>query len=250
MTTASPLGVQLYSVRDSIGPDDLPETLRRLADLGFTHVEPYDILSDADGLAEAIATAGLQVTSAHAKITELDPEAVLDAASRLGLSTVIVPMVPPASIADRAGVEALAGAINALVPEAATRGIRLGYHNHDFEFSQKVDGRPVWELLVDQLDPSVVLELDTYWASVGGADVFDLLTRYSERIRYLHVRNQPEQDALRPVLGVSVTGRQGEILQRAKGFLEMPVVEVVVHEGDVFPLLAQNAAFFAAEVPA
>ncbi|MCU1528599.1 MAG: sugar phosphate isomerase/epimerase [Frondihabitans sp.] len=248
MSTASPLGVQLYSVRDSIGADELPQTLERLTDLGFTHVEPYDILSDTEALADAIQNAGLQATSAHAKITELDSDAVLDAAERLGLSTVIVPMVPPASIADRSGVSALAGAINALVPTVAARGIRLGYHNHDFEFSQKVEGRAVWEILVELLDPSVVLELDTYWASVGGADVFDLLSRHADRIRYLHVRNQPEQDALRPILGVPVTGRQGEILQLARGFLEMPVVEVVVHEGDVFPLLAQNADFFAAEV--
>lgn len=250
MTTAPPLGVQLYSVRDSIGPDDLAATLRRLADLGFTHVEPYDILSDTDALADAISAAGLRATTAHAKITELPVDRVLDAAERLGLSTVIIPMVPKETMADRAGITALADAINAVVPRAAARGIRLGYHNHDFEFSQRVDGRAAWELLVDLLHPSVVLELDTYWASVGGADVFELLPRHADRVRYLHVRNQPEQDALRPILGVPVTGRQGEILRLARGFLEMPVVEVVVHEGDVFPLLAQNASFFAAEVPA
>jgi len=120
MTT--PLGVQLYSVRDDIGPDALPATLARLASLGFTHVEPYDILGDTEGLAAALATSGLRATTAHSKITELDRDAVLAAATRLGVETVIVPWVRPDSIATREGVSALAAAINAAAVAAAEQG--------------------------------------------------------------------------------------------------------------------------------
>ena len=51
------LGIQLYSVRDDIGPDALGGTLHRLAGYGFTHVEPYDILSDTEGLDRSLDTA-------------------------------------------------------------------------------------------------------------------------------------------------------------------------------------------------
>jgi len=230
MTT--PLGVQLYSVRDDIGPDALPATLARLASLGFTHVEPYDILGDTEGLAAALATSGLRATTAHSKITELDRDAVLAAATRLGVETVIVPWVRPDSIATREGVSALAAAINAAAVAAAEQGIRVGYHNHDFEFSQKIDGVPAYELLVDQLDPAVVLELDTYWAAVGGADVTELIPRLADRIRFLHVKH----DSANPF-------DIAEVLPLATS-LELPVVEVVVHEGDVFPLVEENARYF------
>jgi sugar phosphate isomerase/epimerase len=232
------LGIQLYSVRDDIGPDALPGTLARLAALGFTHAEPYDILSDTEGLNAALDAAGLQADTAHSKITELDRDRVLDAAERLGIGTVIVPFVPPASIADRDGVLALADAINAVVPVAADRGIRIGYHNHDFEFAQKIGGRTAYDLLVDALDPAVVLEVDTYWAAFGGEDVVALLTGLGDRVRFLHVK----EDGTNPFDVAEVVGLAGS--------LELPVVEVVVHEGDVFPLIERNAAFFSGLVRA
>lgn len=64
----APLGVQLYSVRDDIGPGELGRTLRRLAGLGFTHVEPYRILEGTDELAATLAETGLRATAAHANV--------------------------------------------------------------------------------------------------------------------------------------------------------------------------------------
>lgn len=243
MTAGTPLGIQLYSVRDDIGPDKLDGTLARLAALGFTHVEPYDILSDTEGLDDALRRSGLRAATAHANIVDLDEKAILDAAARLGIGTVIVPWVEADSIGDRAGVEKLAEAINASAAHAAERGIRVGYHNHDFEFSQRIDGTPAYELLVDLLEPAVVLELDVYWAGVGGADVFELLPRLGERVRYLHVVRDREPGNDRPVLGVDATGRMDEVLALGTS-VEMPVIEVVAHHSDVFPLVESNAAYF------
>lgn len=244
MTAGSPLGLQLYSVRDDIGPDRLDDTLARLAALGFTHVEPYDILTDTAGLEAALRRSGLRADTAHANVVTLDRNAILDAAQQLGIGTVIVPWVEPASIADRAGVERLAAAVNDAARLAADRGIRIGYHNHDFEFAQQVDGVPAYELFVGLLDPAVVLELDVYWAGVGGADVFELLPRLGDRVRFLHVVRDREPGNDRPVLGVDATGRMDEVLALAAGPLEMPVIEVVAHHSDVFPLVESNAAFF------
>jgi sugar phosphate isomerase/epimerase len=249
MTTEHPLGIQLYSVRDDIGPARLDGTLARLAGMGFTHAEPYDILSDPSGLAAALRRSGLRATTAHAAINRLDQAAVLDAAELLGIETVIVPMVDPKTIADRAGVEALAAAVNGAAALAAERGIRVGYHNHDFEFAQRVDGVPVYDLFVSLLDPAVVLELDVYWAGVGGADVFELLPRLGDRVRFLHVVQEREPGNERPVLGVDTAGRLGEILALGTS-VEMPVVEVVAHHSDVFPLVERNAAYFRKQVNA
>ncbi|WP_433894188.1 sugar phosphate isomerase/epimerase family protein [Streptomyces sp. CA-111067] len=246
MTTGQPLGIQLYSVRDDIGPADLDGTLARLAGLGFTHAEPYDILTDPDRLGSALRDAGLSAASAHASVVRHDVTQVLDAAEALGIGTVITPYVDPGSIADRAGVRRLAETLNAAAALAAARGIRIGYHNHDFEFAQEVDGVPAYELLAGLLDPAVVLELDVYWAGVGGADVFELLPRLGDRVRLLHVVHEREPGNDRPVLGVDATGRMGEVFALAAASLELPVVEVVAHHSDVWPLVARNAAYFLA----
>ena len=46
-------------------------------------------------------------------------------------------------------------------------------------------------MLADALDPAVLLEVDTYWAAVGGQDVPALLGRLGDRVRYLHVKDGP-----------------------------------------------------------
>lgn len=250
MTNPRHLGVQLYSVRDDLAPEQLPATLERLAGMGFTHIEPYRILENTAGLRAAMDAAGLAATSAHARLTDANRDEHLDAAAMLGIDTVITPWVDPESIADAAGVEALARSLNELSAYSRARGVRIGYHNHDFEFSQQVDGTSAWELLVRLLDPEVILELDTYWASVGGGNVFEILPRLRERIRFLHVKNEPP-DADDPApLGVDITGRMTEILALSSDFVELPVVEIVVDEGDVFPVLERNARWFLDRVTA
>jgi len=244
VTHPSSLGIQLYSVRDDIGAADLETTLKRLAAMGFTHAEPYRILDRTEQLGAALAAAGLRATAAHANVTTSDRDAYFDAASRLGLEYLIVPWTEPDALRSRAGVLAVAAAINDAARRAADRGLRVGYHNHDFEFSQHVDGRPAYEILADALDDAVVLEVDTFWASMGGADVFELVPRLGSRVRFLHVTNEPPDDDDPPPLGPSVAGRMGEVALLGRPFVHMPVVEVVVHAGDVFPVLERNAAFF------
>jgi sugar phosphate isomerase/epimerase len=244
MTAEHPLGIQLYSVRDDIGPDRLGGTLARLAALGFTHAEPYDILTDPRGLAAALRDSGLHAATAHSSVLRREPAEILDAAEELGIGTVITPWVAPGSIADRAGVRRLADALNSAADLAAARGVRIGYHNHDFEFAQRVDGVPVHDLLTGLLDPAVVLELDVYWAGVGGADVFELLPRLGDRVRLLHVVRDREPGNDRPVLGVDAADRMAEVIALAAPALELPVVEVVAHHSDVWPLVERNAAYF------
>jgi len=243
-----PLGIQLYSVREDIGPGDLETTLKRLAGMGFTHAEPYRILDRTEQLGVALATAGLQATAAHANVVTADRDAYLDAAERLGLDTLIIPWAEPAALGDRDGIAATAAAINDAARRAADRGIRVGYHNHDFEFSQHAGGRPAYEILVDALAGEVILEVDTFWASMGGADVFELIPRLGSRVRFLHVTNEPPDEDDPPPRGPDITGRMDEVAALGRPFVEMPVVEVVVHEGDVFAALERNAAFFLARV--
>jgi sugar phosphate isomerase/epimerase len=187
---SSPPALQLYSVREQLATGRMP-VLRRIADFGYGAVEPYDVRTDPEQLRADLDEAGLAVCGVHAKILGDDGDVLLRGARAVGAGTVIVPWVPPERFADAEAIAVLAGELNEAAVKIADYGLRLGYHNHDFELSSIVGGRPGLEVLADALDPVVILEVDTYWAAVGGQDVPALLRRLGDRVRYLHVKDGP-----------------------------------------------------------
>ena len=188
--TANPTALQLYTVRDLLTADRAG-VLSHVAALGYGAVEPFGILSDPDGLRSDLDAAGLFACSVHAAPMGEQADAVVRAARTLGADTIIIPYLPPPRFADADSVQALARELNELAAGLAGQGLRLGYHNHDFELASLVGGVPALEVLADQLDDAVLLEVDTYWAAVGGQDVAALLGRLDNRVRYLHVKDGP-----------------------------------------------------------
>ena len=93
MTTLPPLSAALWSVREPLR-QDLAGTLDRLARIGFTLVEPFDIVSDPQGLRAALAASGLRAPSAHSSVTrDRTPDEVFEAAALVGVGTVVEPMI-------------------------------------------------------------------------------------------------------------------------------------------------------------
>jgi sugar phosphate isomerase/epimerase len=210
--TAKPPALQLYTVRDQLATDRAG-ILKRVAGYGYAAVEPFGITSDPQGLRADLDAAGLSVCSVHAIPVGDEAEAVIAAARTLGADTVIVPHLPPPRFADADGVHGIAAELNEASARLAGEGMRLGYHNHDFELSSLIGGTPALEVLAGQLDDAVLLELDTYWAAVGGQDVVPLLGRLGDRVGYLHVKDGP------------VVNR--EDFMTAVGSGRMPVAEIL-----------------------
>jgi sugar phosphate isomerase/epimerase len=127
----------------------------------------------------------------HARALGEDAPVYLAGARTVGAGTVIVPSVKPERFADADSINALARELNEGAAKAADYGLRFGYHNHWFELESVVSGKTGLEVLADALEEKVILEVDTYWAAVGGQDVPELLTRLGDRVRYLHVKDGP-----------------------------------------------------------
>jgi sugar phosphate isomerase/epimerase len=187
----TPISVQLYTVRDAIAAD-LPGTLRRLADIGYTQVEPWGFVERVDEYAEALPAAGLTAPSAHAKLVGQDLEPIFAAAVRLGVSTVIDPHIDETRWVTREDVEAIAAEFVGISDAAAAHGLTVGYHNHEFELENVIDGTPALEIFAAALPAGVVLEIDTYWVEVGGVDAAELLARLGDQVRFLHVKDGPK----------------------------------------------------------
>jgi sugar phosphate isomerase/epimerase len=184
--------VQLYTVRDQM--TDREGTLKRLADIGFTAVEPFDPMTDPAGFRKVADDLGLTVSGAHAMamLREPDPAPVFEAVAALGTDLAILPAgIPGESFTTPDGLKRAADQLNALAERAAEAGMRLGYHNHWWEFEPVLEGRHALEILVDLVAPEVVFEIDTYWAAVGGADAPAVLERLGERVVAIHVKDGP-----------------------------------------------------------
>ena len=232
------LSVQLYSIRDAVAAD-LPGALARLAEIGFTRVEPFD-LSDPERLRDALAGAGLTAPSAHAR---LDDERIFEAAATIGVETLIHPFTPPERWTSAAGVDGVAEELARAAEAAGRHGLQVGYHNHQWELASRIGGHTALEHLAGQLPTEVVLELDAYWAAVGGEDVPGLLGRLGDRVRMLHLKDGPlrEDPSAQLPLG-SGAMRVAAVLEAATA-AELAVLEFDDYAGDLFEGLAAGRAF-------
>ncbi|WP_432560846.1 sugar phosphate isomerase/epimerase family protein [Kineococcus sp. SYSU DK003] len=234
--------VQLYSVRDTV-QSDLPGAIARLAEIGFTQVEPYAFHTRTAEFKDAFAAAGVTAPSGHAAVIDAeDPRGIFEAANTLGITTVIDPFVPSERWQTADDVARLAQRVNELSELAHEYVVTFGYHNHAWELENTVGGRPVLELFADQLAPEVVLEIDTFWATVGGADTPALLEALGERVQFIHVKDGAKSTDT----STQQPAGQGEIdvpaiLAAAPQALR--VVEFDAYAGDVFEGIAASLAW-------
>ncbi len=189
-----PVSLQLWSVRGHI-KTDFAGTVAQLAKFGYQGVETagYGNL-DAKGAADALQAAGLKCSGMHVGIDALrsSPETVIGDALLLGSTNVIVPIFPRALLATAAACAALGEELAVIGRRLAAHGIRLHYHNHDFELA-KIEGRTVFERILDAAAPAHLLcESDLYWVKVGGDDPASFLRRLGQRIRLVHLKDEKE----------------------------------------------------------
>ncbi|GAA2060824.1 sugar phosphate isomerase/epimerase [Catenulispora yoronensis] len=242
--------VQLYTVRDHMASREA--TLTRLAGLGFTAVEPYDPTDDPKGFRALADDLGLTVSGAHAMamLREPDPAPVFEAVAVLGTDLVILPAgIPEQQFTTREGLEQAAELLNSLSAKAAEHGLRLGYHNHWWEFEPVLDGRHALEILVGLTAPEVVFEIDTYWAAVGGADPAAVLGRLADRVVALHVKDGPIVKG-EPHVAVGTGAMPVPAILAAAPADAWRVVELDECATDIFEALGASLAYLDGRGPA
>jgi sugar phosphate isomerase/epimerase len=197
------IAAQLWTFHE-VAAADFEGVLEKIAALGYLAVEPLGLYGrDPSAVRSLLDSLGMTVCSAHAPFPA-GPQAtaILDENAALGATTLVWSLEreefdSPSAIAR--GVER----INAGAANARAYGMTIGYHNHHAEFANVFDGRTAYSLLLDLLDPSVVIELDMYWAQMGGADPATVIRSLGERVKFLHVKDGPavsqETDWMVPV---------------------------------------------------
>ena len=70
-------------------------------------------------------------------------------------------------------------------------GMKFGYHNHAFEFSEKLDGKVVYDIMLQNTDPELVIQqLDIGNLYNGGAKAIDIVKQYPGRFQSMHVKDE------------------------------------------------------------
>jgi sugar phosphate isomerase/epimerase len=70
-------------------------------------------------------------------------------------------------------------------------GMKFGYHNHDFEFAEKLDGVTVYDIIMKNTDPSLVMQqLDIGNLYNGGANALEVVKQYPGRFESMHVKDE------------------------------------------------------------
>ena len=234
--------IQLYTLRNAL-QEDLSGTIKRVAEIGFTQVEPYNFVATASELGVALKENGLTAPSGHAPLLSQDQDQIFAAARELGIGTVIEPYITAEHWQSAEDIQATAAKLNAAARKGTEYGIRVGYHNHQWELESTIEGRTALEYFEGLLDPALVLEVDTYWVAVGGQDPVQLLQRLGDRVKFIHIKDgplttdtkaqQPAGQGRVPVLEVIA----------AAAALEVGVVEFDDYSGDIFDGIAQSLAF-------
>jgi sugar phosphate isomerase/epimerase len=83
----------------------------------------------------------------------------------------------------------VAAAFNKAGKECKKRGLKFGYHNHDFEF-EKQDGKTLYDVLLENTDPSLVgMELDLGWVVASGNDPIAYFKKHPRRFPLWHLKD-------------------------------------------------------------
>jgi sugar phosphate isomerase/epimerase len=185
------IALQLYTVR-ALAAADLAGTLRAVAAAGYRSVELAGLPDTGPlELARLLTDTGLRAIASHEGIERLrtDPIAVADRLDVLGCDRAVVPWIPDEDRRTVGDVQRFAAELGSLAKTLGDRGIRLAYHNHDFEFAP-LAGTTVWDILLTELPAEVELELDVYWVSVGGRDPVAEIRANADRVRLLHMKDR------------------------------------------------------------
>lgn len=191
-----PIAVQMYTLRDA---GSLDQQLKIVHDAGVGAVETVGTQNvSAVELKQLLDRYSIKAISSHVQLAELrrDLDGVVAFNRSIGNTVLVVPYLDEkARPTDAAGWTALGQELGRIATRARAGGMRLAYHNHDFELVQ-FNGRTGLELLFAAAGPDLLTELDLAWVARAGHDPAVMLGKFRGRLFAVHAKdNAPKGQA-------------------------------------------------------
>jgi sugar phosphate isomerase/epimerase len=201
------VGLQLYSVRDDMKADP-SGTLKQLSSMGYKYVEHANYVDrkfygySASEFKKLLDGLGLKMPSGHTVFREAHWDdskkdftdawkyTVEDAAT-CEQKYVISPSMEPKSYATYDDLKRFMDLYNKNGALCQKSGMKFGYHNHDFEFSHKLNDQLLFDLILSSTDPKLVMQqLDIGNMYNGGANALDIVKKYPGRFESWHIKDE------------------------------------------------------------
>lgn len=202
------IGVQLYSIRDDMDKDPIG-SLTQIAKMGYTYVEHASYVNrkfyknyDASEFKKILDGLGLKMISGHTVMgkehwdeTKKDFtdswKWTIDDAAVLGQKYVVSPWMDESMRKTYDSFMHYMDILNDCGKLCKKQGMKFGYHNHDFEFSEKLNDQKLFDIMMKSFNPDlVVVQLDIGNLYNGGAIALDVVNQYPGRFELLHVKDE------------------------------------------------------------
>lgn len=184
------IGVQLYTLRNETAAD-FAGTLRKVAELGYEGVEfaGYGDLS-ADEMKALLEETGLKAIGAHVSLDAMrnDLQGQIDYLKTIGAGYMVCPWVSEEARNLEDWKKNIAFWKEA-AEEVTKQGLVFGYHNHDFEFHESIDGQFVFDAIYASAPESIKVEMDVCWVKFAGQDPIAYINKYAGSLPLLHLKD-------------------------------------------------------------
>ncbi|HEY8549501.1 MAG TPA: sugar phosphate isomerase/epimerase [Vicinamibacterales bacterium] len=199
------IGVQLYTLRNQL--DRLDETLRTVAELGFSEVETLrpvlpllppllakHKLTAPSGHFDAPLITGNRELWGKLAPPPLPPdytvERAIEQAKAAGLKYFVLAYLMPPERQSLDDYRRYADRMNEVGRQCREAGLQFCYHHHAFEFAPLQGERP-WDLLLARWDKDLVaLEVDVFWLASAGLDPAGTIRELGPRVKLLHLKDR------------------------------------------------------------
>ncbi len=201
------IGVQLYSVRDEMTKDPLG-SLTQVAKMGYKYVEhanyinrkfygytPVEFKKVLDGLGLNMISGHTVMGRQHWDETKKDFsdswKYTIEDAAVLQQRYVVSPSMDNSMRKTYDDFKHYMEIFNKCGELCKKQGMKFGYHNHDFEFSEKLNNEKLFDIMMKSMDPDlVVVQLDMGNLYNGGAIALDVVKQYPGRFENIHVKDE------------------------------------------------------------
>lgn len=187
------VGLQTYTLRNALA-EDFEGTFRMIKDVGYDFVE-LNGRNFADRspteLRALLDTVGLPAPASHVDYSALaeTPAALAETMNILGCDYAILPWVD-ADVRGADDYRRHAEVLNRAADTLRSNGVRVAYHNHQFEFDALEGGKTGMDILLSETDSNLVdFELDLFWAALAGIDIPALLRSHPDRFKLCHIKD-------------------------------------------------------------
>ena len=191
----SKIAVTLYNLRAHCQSEsDLAATLEKVANMGYQAVQVSGVPLEAEVIRKQLDAFGLYCCATHENLATIsgDPKVIIDKLQTLGCD--FTALGSPGGDIDASSMEKaveLAEIFKRQGDILGEAGIKLGYHNHHFEFTHIAGTRKTMlETIMDlTVGHNVYSELDVHWVTRGGGSPAAWIRKLAGRISVIHFKD-------------------------------------------------------------